>query len=482
MPRKSRRPVYDPNLAPSLFDKDPLALEGGGQVFQEDQTDEDLVSSIIVRDPSLHKDEVQRKQVYWRYIYALLALGGVFLLVGISLRAKGSNNRGSHEQSSSVHNRPPNTEYGVNENGVKPTPPKDCEYDLPVLPTIPTDLVDWCSAETISSGNRLQCEDACEQALCCYYPVGSEFSCVKGNQAACVEYQQSCYILEDFTLADDDEPQQLPPPPPLETNLGAVCSIDKLNTIQGQAECQEACDVAACCFTGTCTGNTDNCYDYDLCWNLETMSKIDNQIKNSVDRLCENVPTVDEKLACQQVCQSALCCYADGISCPAANDEFCAQYEACASVMTVQVVEINPEDDDEVMEDDEELDDDQFNDDDIGEDDLFDDIVDDDIGEDDLFDDIVDDDIGEDDMLDDFVDDDIGEDDMFDDIVDDDQIREAQAKEKKAAIDAACGENDDMPCASACIKGVCCFAVDDKCAVASDGLDCDVYEACSRLY
>ena len=179
------------------------------------------------------------------------------------------------------------------------------------------------SAKCVSVSD--ECRMACEPADCCDFPSNLELSCLKGNEDQCLTYHQHCSILHGGQPAVSSSP--IPRAP---SNLKDVCTTEKVATVDGFQECEEACE-APCCYEDTTEGTCTNeeCNDYAPCLILSATDHIHDSIPKHVAEQCLDLDTVSGRAGCRIACSHALCCFAKGHICPHPDDAFCSQYSIC---------------------------------------------------------------------------------------------------------------------------------------------------------
>lgn len=194
----------------------------------------------------------------------------------------------------------------------------------------PTDLADICSKESVDSaiGGRDRCDEACKASDCCYIPVNLDLSCLSGNGALCQDYHKWCTILEEKgTLLTNVD---IPPAP---KNLGEICNMELIATLDGMRRCAEHCLPQKCCYelAGQSCRTHDNCISYSPCHNLRAYDNIHQKIVIEIEATCGN-PRLS--VNCAEACQTSECCFDPNIDCELNDDEetFCRQYQACGVV------------------------------------------------------------------------------------------------------------------------------------------------------
>ncbi|KAI2490813.1 hypothetical protein MHU86_23748 [Fragilaria crotonensis] len=187
----------------------------------------------------------------------------------------------------------------------------------------PANIASKCSTDSD------ECRMVCEPAECCTFPSNLELSCLAGNEDKCLVYHQYCSILDGGEQLVKSE-EQIPRAP---TNLDTVCTTDKIATVDGFQECQEACQPASCCYddsrdVDTCSN--EECADYAPCLILSASDNIHKEIPVHVADQCDHLEDITSRSACRVACSHALCCfYKDKNSCPQPDTSFCEQYSVC---------------------------------------------------------------------------------------------------------------------------------------------------------
>ena len=191
------------------------------------------------------------------------------------------------------------------------------QYDASLfLPPPNPRLEDICSDKAVASvdGFRM-CSDACRGALCCSEPVDS---CRVLNPKVCGEYSP-CSELYGMDVDTWESSIEVPHPPP---NLGHLCSKENIQTIEGFAKCEGACENSRCCRLGPelCRVlNPDVCPNYGVCDILFKKDRDKFQgnvevpaISTDIDMIevcsAESVGTVEGFTQCESICDRGRCC------------------------------------------------------------------------------------------------------------------------------------------------------------------------------
>jgi hypothetical protein len=220
--------------------------------------------------------------------------------------------------------------YANTDGDVNPWGIVQGENGRPKLPPV-ADLEEECDTETIQDPAKAQnCMKRCKQAQCCLFEASLPQSCLAGNKAKCMEYQRWCGAL----FGDEDQVEgDLSITAP--SSLPQLCSAASLATEDGMDACQQACQVATCCFSWEadtqCRDDTD-CPSYAPCLNLQTMAQDNGQVEDAVAEICteQSVKTFDGHQACADVCMSHVCCWAANQPfCTNPVNQTCGLYDGC---------------------------------------------------------------------------------------------------------------------------------------------------------
>lgn len=210
----------------------------------------------------------------------------------------------------------------------------------------PRDLDARCSPKALTDNGKEPCLVDCERAECCDFPANLPLSCLEGNQPKCLVYHAACSHLNADSYDESTIPSSVPPAP---SNLQELCTSSSLKTVDGFTGCHEACKHAECCYeegVGTCTH--DECTGYAPCLTLAATDHVHEDIPALVDQVCasDRLVSMEGRAECRQACSHALCCFAPDdqeTSCLHHDTSFCSQYDKCNELESVQPVEATPE-------------------------------------------------------------------------------------------------------------------------------------------
>ena len=210
----------------------------------------------------------------------------------------------------------------------------------------PPDLDKRCSISAIKQGREL-CMEACEPAECCDFPATLPLSCLEGNQQKCLTYHAQCSNLDADSHDKSSIPSSVPPAP---ANLASLCATSSLKTVDGFTGCHSACKHAECCYedaVGTCTH--EECAGYAPCLALTATDYVHEDIPGVVDHVCasDHLTTLEGRAQCRQACSLALCCFpgfsSNEATCLQPDTSFCSQYTKCNELESVNPVDATPE-------------------------------------------------------------------------------------------------------------------------------------------
>lgn len=452
---KSRRAVYDPSImdrADSLHggsDPDDAATDPSSPdpLLSPPDTDEDLIagdavthnssSTIIfqeqqeILDPRLHKIQSVRREkenskCRRNFLVTLLLIGLVAIIVTVSVVIAKNNQKAADEAAAANKN--------------KATSPR-----VYLEPT-PAGLIQACKQQSV------QCEEGCEKSECCDLPSNFELSCLKGNEATCLNYHTACHVLhQPDGVGTVETPVEVAP-----TNLAITCSINNLLTDSGIRKCSKLCKPHHCCYEAgvpSCTKHP-NCLGYAPCLNLRAAKTMHSAIVDQIEFECQRNKIVSSRigrLECKNTCKLGACCFVGNKKCRKKPSNYCEQYQGCKILHDKTLPEL-PE---QEPEPDDDYDDDDYDDDFIDfEDDDFDDFYDD-MDAEPLSEEMSDEELEEDDDIDD------GGDSVWD--VPHPVLDPIPAEiTNVCAPDATQGSNvqgsldDKQKCAAICAKAECC--------------------------
>lgn len=203
----------------------------------------------------------------------------------------------------------------------------------------PADLSQKCTnKKVLSEKGFYECEQLCEAADCCNYPTTLALSCLAGHDSQCLEYHESCNVLQldAATLIDPPKPTQNVPEAP--NDIDSKCNIESLRTVPGFEGCVNDCMQAECCWkkdgsVHPCT-SLSVCAGYASCLTMDVTDHVHIDISKEIFEKCD-----DDKLTtevghnqCVFACSHAACCFDPGASCPHEDDRFCEQYQPCEKI------------------------------------------------------------------------------------------------------------------------------------------------------
>jgi hypothetical protein len=305
--RRSRS-VYDPSIGgdrlekTGVFDRDPLAM------LQASHDMEDIRGEIL--DPGYHQIEKGRT-IRWKLLVPVVVSALVVIIV---VAAVGGKKHG-------------NNSYASNAVG---TQVEETPTDFLAPPV--AELAQICSEQNLATpAGPAWCATECNKAECCNYNIKLSNSCLTGNEQTCLDYHQSCWILDESANAVANPSLKSAP-----SSLPSACSETALSTADGIAACQNMCQPAECCYLGgvdSCASNAV-CDSYAPCLLLRAMQNIHDDIPRLIGEAC-----ADDKLQngditkCQQLCSQSLCCFLPVSECNLSDYSFCTQYAKCADIM-----------------------------------------------------------------------------------------------------------------------------------------------------
>ncbi|CAB9499980.1 expressed unknown protein [Seminavis robusta] len=259
--------------------------------------------------------------------------------------------RGNEAQCQIYHQyceQPPSSEgHGthatVPSTGAGSHPPPSGQVSFPFVKP-PDDIQDRCSGKRVATAQGFEeCLEICRSGTCCRFDPEREpmLSCRNEQPQDCPIYDQYCGGNTNVISQ-----QSTPPHPSGGTGVSGnnhtsptyvedVCSDHSLATVEGFADCQEACSEAECCWKkefGTTCPVWAHCEPYSHCLAMQASDHIDVAIQVSINLKCTDtqLATEDGRKDCLLACSQATCCFGSSAGdCPHETSTFCQQYEAC---------------------------------------------------------------------------------------------------------------------------------------------------------
>jgi len=163
------------------------------------------------------------------------------------------------------------------------------------LHRLPSDFEATCTEPVqLEWRQEYECGKICDAAACCDFPPEDEWSCLAGNEDACMEYHRKCQKLQPNLdeFADgwgDDVTIPLAP-----SDLAERCSYDKISTSERDlTKCQKMCEPSSCCYekpsgdVASCVEHA-TCQSYSPCYNLRVYDSawkqaMDEEIEQDLD-------------------------------------------------------------------------------------------------------------------------------------------------------------------------------------------------------
>lgn len=252
--------------------------------------------------------------------------------------------RGNEEQCQVYHmhcEQPPSEEEEAKDEAMAET------IQFPFVPP-PSDITEKCSGSSVATSAGFgECLEICRSGTCCRFDPNREasLSCRNEHPSDCPIYDQYCggntNVVSSKPVHNNGETGISGGNPEKETYVEKVCSDHSLATVEGFADCQQACSEFECCwrkeFGSFCPTGT-HCEPYSHCLAMEASDYMDVSIQVSINLKCtdELIGTQQGRRDCLLACSQATCCFGSKAGeCPHADDSFCNQYDACEKVSEI---------------------------------------------------------------------------------------------------------------------------------------------------